>query len=90
MARWSAGFRTISSVIFTVSRVQSTRRPAKTILGAGFGVSRATAYRHVAEVVRVLAAQTPTLHGALTRVAADGWSHVILDGKLFDTDRLAP
>ncbi|WP_255544076.1 transposase family protein, partial [Micromonospora sp. ATA51] len=61
----------------------------KTILGAGFGVSRATAYRYVVEAVRVLAAQTPTLHDALTRVAADGWSHVILDGKLFDTDRLA-
>uniref|UniRef100_UPI003EBADE4D transposase family protein n=1 Tax=Micromonospora tulbaghiae TaxID=479978 RepID=UPI003EBADE4D len=61
----------------------------KTTLGAGFGVSRATAYRYVAEAVRVLAAQTPTLHDALTRVAADGWSHVILDGKLFDTDRLA-
>ena len=37
----------------------------KTILGAGFGVSRATAYRYVAEAVRVLAAQTPTLHDAL-------------------------
>ncbi|MFF4879683.1 transposase family protein [Micromonospora sp. NPDC000668] len=61
----------------------------KTTLGVGFGVSRATAYRYVAEAVRVLAAQTPTLHDALTQVAADGWSHVILDGKLFDTDRLA-
>lgn len=28
----------------------------KTTLGAGFGVSRATAYRYVAEAVRVLAA----------------------------------
>jgi hypothetical protein len=61
----------------------------KATLGAGFGVSRATAYRYVAEAVTVLAAQTPTLHKALRRVAADGWSHVILDGKLFDTDRLA-
>ncbi|MGZ6772822.1 MAG: transposase family protein [Mycobacteriaceae bacterium] len=52
-------------------------------------MSRATAYRYVAEAVRVLAAQTPTLHEALTRVAVDGWSHVILDGKLFDTDRVA-
>jgi hypothetical protein len=60
----------------------------KTTLGAGFGVSRATAYRYVAEAVAVLTAQTPTLHDALRRVAADGWSHVILDGKLFDTDRL--
>jgi hypothetical protein len=61
----------------------------KTTLGSGFGVSRATAYRYVAEAVKVLAAQTPTLHDALRRVAAEGWSHVILDGKLFDTDRLA-
>jgi hypothetical protein len=60
----------------------------KATLGAGFGVSRATSYRYVAEAVAVLAAQTPTLHDALRRVAADGWSHVILDGKLFDTDRL--
>ncbi|MER7009556.1 transposase family protein, partial [Dactylosporangium sp. NPDC000555] len=61
----------------------------KTTLGAGFGVSRATAYRYVAEAVTVLAVQTPDLHTALRRVAAEGWSHVILDGKLFDTDRLA-
>jgi hypothetical protein len=61
----------------------------KTVLGAGFGVSRATAYRYVAEGVEVLAAQAPDLHTALCRVAAEGWSHVILDGKLFATDRLA-
>lgn len=57
--------------------------------GAGFGVSRATSYRYVNEGIDVLAAQAPDLHEALRRVAADGWSHVILDGKLFDTDRLA-
>jgi hypothetical protein len=61
----------------------------KATLGSGFGISRATAYRYIAEAVQVLAAQTPTLHDALRHVAADGWSHVILDGKLFDTDRLA-
>jgi len=60
----------------------------KTTLGAGFGVSRATAYRYLAEAITVLAAQAPTLHDALRRAAADGWSHVILDGKLFPTDRL--
>lgn len=38
--------------------------------------------------VAALSAQAPDLHQALTRVAADGWSHVILDGKLFRTDRL--
>jgi hypothetical protein len=61
----------------------------KTLLGAGFGISRATAYRYLAEGILVLAAQAPDLHDALHRVAADGWSHVILDGKLFRTDRLA-
>ena len=61
----------------------------KALLGAGFGVSRATAYRYLAEAIKVLAAQAPDLHEALQRVAADGWSHVILDGKLFATDRLA-
>jgi len=43
----------------------------------------------VAEGIDVLAAQTPDLHAALRRVADEGWSHVILDGKLFATDRLA-
>jgi hypothetical protein len=61
----------------------------RTLLGAGFGVSRATAYRYVAEWIKVLVAQASDLHAALTRVAAEGWSHVILDGKLFATDRLA-
>jgi hypothetical protein len=61
----------------------------KTLLGAGFGVSRATAYRYVAEGIKVLTAQAPDLHTALQRVAEEGWSHVILDGKLFRTDRLA-
>jgi hypothetical protein len=61
----------------------------KTLLGAGFGVSRATAYRYLAEAITVLSRQAPDLHQALRRVAAEGWSHVILDGKLFPTDRLA-
>jgi DDE superfamily endonuclease/Helix-turn-helix of DDE superfamily endonuclease len=59
------------------------------MVGAGFGVSRATSYRYLREGIDVLAAQAPDLHDALERVAADGWSHVVLDGKLFDTDRLA-
>jgi hypothetical protein len=58
-----------------------------TTLGAGFRISRATAYRYWDEGVDALAAQAPDLHNALERVAADGWSHVILDGKVFDTDR---
>ena len=58
------------------------------LLGAGFGISRATAYRYRDEGVAVLAGQAQDLHTALRRAAADGWSHVILDGKLFDCDRL--
>ena len=57
-----------------------------TLPGAGFGVSRATAYRD--EGIAVLAAQAQDLHTVLRRAAADGWSFVILDGKLFDCDRL--
>lgn len=60
----------------------------KTLLGGGFGLSRATAYRYLAEGIKVLTAAAPDLHDALQRVAADGWSHVICDGKLFTTDRL--
>jgi hypothetical protein len=59
------------------------------VLGAGFGLSRATAYRYRDEGVRVLAAQAPQLHEALQEVAAQGWSHVVVDGKVFRTDRCA-
>jgi hypothetical protein len=59
-----------------------------TLLGAGFGVSRATAYRYLAEGIAVLAARRPDLHEALRRAAAEGWAFVILDGKLFDCDRV--
>jgi len=41
------------------------------------------------EVVTVLAEQAPDLHDALELVAAQGWSHVVLDGKVFRTDRCA-
>src|SRR3954469_200052 len=60
-----------------------------TLLGAGFGISRATAYRYVDEGVAVLCAQAPQLHDAPQRVADEGCSPVILDGKPFDGDRLA-
>ena len=57
------------------------------LLGAGFGLSRATAYRYQAEGVEVLAAQAPDLTEALQRVKDQGWSHVILDGTVVDADR---
>ena len=60
-----------------------------TVLAAGFGMSRATGYRYRSEVITVLAVQAPDLHQALEQVAAQGWSHAIVDGKLFRTDRVA-
>jgi hypothetical protein len=65
------------------------KREEMTVLAAGFGISRATAYRYRDEAVTVLAAAAPDLHEALERVAEQGWAHVVLDGKLFRTDRVA-
>src|SRR5579871_957332 len=41
-------------------------------LGRDHGISRATAYRYVAEAVGVLSAQAPDLAGALERALAEG------------------
>jgi DDE superfamily endonuclease len=59
------------------------------LAGKGFGISQATSYRYLDEAIGVLAACAPDLHDALRRVAAEGWSHVILDGKVVDSDRCA-
>ncbi|MGH9252840.1 MAG: transposase family protein [Acidimicrobiales bacterium] len=64
------------------------RRPI-TLTGKGFGISQATAYRYLHEAIDVLAGQAPELREALERVAAEGWSHVILDGTVVDSDRVA-
>jgi DDE superfamily endonuclease len=58
-------------------------------LGRDHGISRATAYRYVAEAVDVLSAQAPGLAEALERALADGVPYVILDGKVFASDRCA-
>jgi hypothetical protein len=60
-----------------------------TALARDAGISRATGYRYLEEVITVLAEQAPDLHQALRRAQADGLSHVILDGKVFATDRSA-
>jgi hypothetical protein len=52
-----------------------------------FGLSQATGYRYLDEVIAVLAAQAPDLHQALEQAAANGMPHLVLDGKIFDTDR---
>ena len=57
-------------------------------LGRGFGLRQATSYNYINEIIDVLAAEAPDLHEALERAKADGHPHLILDGKIVDTDRL--
>jgi DDE superfamily endonuclease len=56
-------------------------------LARDHGISRATAYRYVDEVIAVLAEQAPGLHQALERAKDKGLAHVILDGKIIPCDR---
>ncbi|WP_285710494.1 transposase family protein [Microtetraspora sp. NBRC 16547] len=62
-------------------------KPNIRLHGIAFGLSQATAYRYLHEVIDVLADQAPDLHEALEHAAADRVPHLILDGKIFDTDR---
>ncbi len=62
-------------------------RTSPDALARDHGISRATAYRHLDEVVIVLAGQAPDLRAALERAADAGFSHVILDGKVIACDR---
>jgi hypothetical protein len=59
-----------------------------TALARDHGISRATGYRYLDEVIGVLAAQAPDLHEALQQAKDDDMNHVIMDGKLFASDRL--
>lgn len=56
-------------------------------LARDHGISRATAYRYLDEVIMVLADQAPDLHQALERAEGEGFSHVILDGKIIPAGR---
>jgi DDE superfamily endonuclease len=62
-------------------------RPNITRHGKAFGLSQATAYRYLHEVIDVLADRAPDIHEALQRALDEGIPHLILDGKIFDTDR---
>jgi len=62
-------------------------RTAIDALARDHGISRATAYRYVDEVIAVLADQAPELPEALARARADGQAFVILDGKIIPADR---
>lgn len=56
-------------------------------LGAGSGLSQATAYRYLAEVIDVPAEQAPGLREAPERAVAGGTPYVILDGKVAGAGR---
>jgi hypothetical protein len=58
-----------------------------TALGRDHGISRATAYRYLDEVITVLAEQAPDLHQALEHAKREDMAHIILDGKVFSADR---
>ena len=64
-------------------------RPDIRRLGAGFGISQATAYRYKDEAVQVLAAKAPSLRQALDRAVEQGLPYLILDGTLISSDRCA-
>jgi DDE superfamily endonuclease len=94
MERWQrgtpAGSRALTcreQAILVLRRFRDRTRPEQ--LARDHGVSRATAYRYIGEGTGVLAAQAPDLHEALERAREEGVPFVILDGKLFATDRLA-
>jgi DDE superfamily endonuclease len=62
-------------------------RTAADALARDHGISRATAYRYLDEVIAVLAEQAPDVRDALDRASSEGLSHVILDGKVIPADR---
>jgi DDE superfamily endonuclease len=62
-------------------------RTAPDALARDHGISRATAYRYIDEVITVLAGQAPELAEALERAKDEGFPHVILDGKIIPADR---
>ena len=62
-------------------------RTAPDALARDHGISRATAYRYLDEVIEVLAEQDPDLRQALERAKDEGLPHVILDGKIIPADR---
>jgi DDE superfamily endonuclease len=64
-------------------------RPDIRRLGAGFGISQATACRYKDDAAEVLAAKAPSLREALERAAGQGLPYLILDGTLISSDRCA-
>lgn len=57
------------------------------ILARYTGISIATAYRYLHEVIDVIAARAPELADVLAKALREGWDFVCLDGTLIATDR---
>lgn len=53
------------------------------------GISQATGYRYLHEGVDVLAEQAPDLHRVLAECREKGLNHLVLDGTLIKSDRVA-
>ncbi len=84
-----AGTRALSCLdqaVFALVWFREKREVA--LIGRGLGISQATSYRYLDEAIGVLAVRALDLHAALARGHDEGWSHVVLDGKVVDTDRL--
>jgi hypothetical protein len=62
-------------------------RTSPDALARDHGISRATAYRYLEEVITVLADEAPDLREALERARQEGVPHVILDGTVIVCDR---
>ncbi|HET6952020.1 MAG TPA: transposase family protein [Acidimicrobiales bacterium] len=58
-------------------------------LAADNGIGKSTGYAYLHEGINVLAAQAPSLHGALLAAKMAGYTHVNVDGTLIETDRVA-
>jgi hypothetical protein len=65
------------------------RAMAAIIVCCVHAIAVSTAYEYRDEGIAVLAARRPSLHGALLAAKSAGHSHVIVDGTLMYTDRIA-
>lgn len=63
------------------------KRDDLAVLGAGFGISRATAYRCHDEAVQVLSEQDRIRTRLSNRPNRTVWLSVILDARVFSSDR---
>ncbi len=65
------------------------QRANATDLACDNRLGQATVYRYIHEGIAVLADQAPELHEVLAHCRAQDLTHVIVDGTLLPTDRVA-